>query len=81
MTHRCRWPRCTAMVGDDLWGCKAHWRALPSDVRSWIGRAYRAGMDSDAHPTAGYLRAHRAAIEFARAVVDAEERERSDGPD
>lgn len=81
MTHQCRWPRCTAVVGDDLWGCKAHWRALPSELRSWIGRAYRSGMDRDAHPTAAYLRAHRAAIGFARAGVSAEARERDDGSD
>jgi hypothetical protein len=81
MSHRCRWPGCAAIVGNDLWGCKAHWRALPTELRSWIGRAYRVGMDRDEHPTPSYLRAHRAAIEFARAVVAAEEREAFDGPD
>jgi hypothetical protein len=65
MSHRCRWPGCTAIVGNDLWGCKLHWRALPDPLRAWIGRAYRHGMDHDTHPTASYLRAHRAAIGFA----------------
>jgi hypothetical protein len=68
MSHRCRWPGCTAIVGNDLWGCKPHWHALPDSLRAWIGRSYRYGMDTDTHPTASYLRAHRAAIAFAREV-------------
>jgi hypothetical protein len=31
---------------------------LPDDLRAWIGRAYRAGMDTDSHPTASYLAAY-----------------------
>ncbi|MGF6978973.1 hypothetical protein QFZ94_007488 [Paraburkholderia sp. JPY465] len=65
MSHRCRWPGCTCIVGDDLWGCKPHWRTLPPNLRAWIGRAYRQGMDCDIHPSASYLRAHRAALRWA----------------
>ncbi|WP_155836784.1 hypothetical protein [Paraburkholderia mimosarum] len=67
MSHRCRWPGCESVVGNDLWGCKAHWRSLPSPVRAWIGRAYRQGMDTDTHPTPSYGRAHRAALGWIRA--------------
>ena len=66
MSHRCCWPGCTQVVGNDLWGCKTHWYALPNSLRAWIGRAYRRGMDGDTHPTVDYLRAHRAAIRFAQ---------------
>lgn len=66
MTHRCCWPECTQVVGDDLWGCRTHWHGLPNSLRAWIGRAYRQGMDRDLHPTLSYLRAHRAAIRFAQ---------------
>lgn len=54
MSHRCAWPGCERVVGDDLWGCKQHWHALPNDLRAWIGRAYRVGMDGDQHPTYSY---------------------------
>jgi hypothetical protein len=62
MTHRCLWPGCTQIVGDDLWGCKPHWRALPNNLRAWIGRAYRYGADTGTHPTRSYVDAHRAAL-------------------
>ncbi|WP_160147440.1 hypothetical protein [Caballeronia pedi] len=35
---------------------------LPSQLRSWIGRAYRQGLAADAHPTRYYVKAHQAAL-------------------
>ncbi|SKD04462.1 hypothetical protein SAMN05445504_9234 [Burkholderia sp. CF099] len=67
MSHHCRRPGCSAIVGNALWGCEQHWRALPDSLRTWIGRAYRQGMDRD-RLTYCYLRAHRAAILFAREI-------------
>lgn len=57
MSHRCAWPGCERIVGDDLWGCKQHWYALPNDLRAWVGRAHRVGIETDRHPTASYLAA------------------------
>jgi hypothetical protein len=62
MSHRCLWPGCDRVVGDDLWGCKPHWYALPNTLRAWIGRTYRLGMDTDTHPTVKYCEAHAAAL-------------------
>jgi hypothetical protein len=62
MSHRCLWPGCNAIVLDHSWGCRGHWHRLPGNIRSWIGRAYRAGIDTDTHPTESYLKAHAAAL-------------------
>lgn len=78
MSHRCAWPGCECTVGDDRWGCAPHWSGLPNDLRAWIGRAYRSGMDTDSHPTVSYVAActriqewialHEAAIVTTRDV-------------
>jgi hypothetical protein len=65
MSHRCLWPGCECVVPDSMWGCRPHWYRLPNDIRSWIGRSYRAGLDAGCHPTRRYIRAHRAALAFA----------------
>lgn len=60
--HPCPWPQCTAQVPFQHWGCRTHWHALPNNIRAWIGRAYRFGVDHECHPTRSYVEAHRAAL-------------------
>jgi hypothetical protein len=60
--HVCPWPGCERTVPASMWGCRAHWYALPNNVRAWIGRAYRSGIDHGTHPTRSYVDAHRAAL-------------------
>jgi hypothetical protein len=67
MSHRCLWPGCNAIVQEHAWGCRGHWYRLPGNLRSWIGRAYRDGMDHGTHPTRSYAKAHAAAIEWITA--------------
>lgn len=38
-----------------MWGCKAHWFALPRELRNKIWRAYRPGQERDMQPSAAYL--------------------------
>jgi hypothetical protein len=60
--HRCSWPGCERVVPRSMWGCRAHWYALPRDIRVAIGRAYRHGLDTDSHPTRTYVDAYRTAL-------------------
>ncbi len=34
--HKCKWPGCETIVPDRLWGCKAHWYAIPKLLRNKI---------------------------------------------
>lgn len=65
--HECMWPSCHALVALDRWGCREHWYRLPSNLRSWIGRAYRTGLREGNHPNRSYALAHHAAIAWAAA--------------
>jgi hypothetical protein len=60
--HKCEWPGCERVIARSMWGCRAHWYALPNNLRAWIGRAYRYGIDTGTHPTRSYVDAHRAAL-------------------
>ncbi|MCG7403049.1 hypothetical protein [Caballeronia zhejiangensis] len=62
--HDCPWPGCTRQVSTRNWGCSEHWYMLPATIRSWIGRAYRYGIDHDCHPTRRYVTAHHAALRW-----------------
>ena len=55
MSHTCHWPGCTTEVPPKLWGCKAHWHALPQRLRDAIWVAYRPGQEIDKHPSAEYV--------------------------
>lgn len=70
MSHFCLWPGCKTKVGNDQWGCNPHWRALPNDLRAWIGRAYRVGSITDTHPTDAWLEAHRAALQWIERTTE-----------
>jgi hypothetical protein len=58
--HVCHWPGCGKQVPPAVWGCRAHWYALPADLRARIWRAYRPGQEVDGRPSSAYLDAARA---------------------
>lgn len=39
--HHCHWTGCTRQVPPAMWGCKAHWFALPAHLRARIWTAYK----------------------------------------
>jgi len=45
--HECHWPGCGKQVPPAMWGCKAHWFALPASLRAKVWRAYRPGQEAD----------------------------------
>lgn len=53
--HACHWPGCDKQVPPAMWGCGAHWRALPKALRDKVWAAYRPGQESDGNPSAEYL--------------------------
>lgn len=58
--HTCHWPGCTKQVPPALWGCKPHWKALPTRLQNRIWAAYRPGQEIDRDVSADYLAAARA---------------------
>jgi hypothetical protein len=54
--HHCHWPGCTKQVPPAMWGCKAHWFALPAALRAKVWRAYQPGQEVAGTPSADYLR-------------------------
>ncbi len=61
--HTCHWPGCGKQVPPAMWGCKAHWFALPATLRARVWRAYRPGQENDMRPSESYM-------EVAQAVQD-----------
>jgi hypothetical protein len=57
--HTCHWPGCDRQVPPALWGCKAHWYALPKALRDKIWRTYRVGQERTLTPSADYVAAAR----------------------
>lgn len=53
--HTCHWPGCEAQVPPAYWGCRAHWRELPWELRRKLWRAYRPGQEIDKLPSGEYL--------------------------
>jgi hypothetical protein len=53
--HRCHWPGCTRQCKPAMWGCFAHWRALPQHLRDKIWRSYRVGQEVTRTPSREYL--------------------------
>jgi hypothetical protein len=64
MSHQCPWPGCKEKVAANMWGCRHHWYRLPNNLRSWIGRAYRIGIQNGTHPTDSWRNAHTAALDW-----------------
>jgi hypothetical protein len=57
--HTCHWPGCTRQVPPAMWGCKAHWYALPKDLRDQIWDTYRPGQERTLTPSRAYVEAAR----------------------
>lgn len=53
--HGCHWPGCAKQVPPAMWGCKAHWFALPARLRAAIWRTYRPGQEKTMNPSAEYI--------------------------
>jgi hypothetical protein len=64
MTHHCHWPGCPKAVPPKLWGCRAHWFALPARLRSAIWRTYVPGQEVTKTPSLEYIEAARAVQEW-----------------
>jgi hypothetical protein len=47
-----------------MWGCRAHWYALPKTIRDAIWAAYLPGQENRMDPSADYLDAARAAQDW-----------------
>lgn len=53
--HECHWPGCDKQVPPAMWGCKAHWFALPKALRDRIWATYRPGQETTMTPSADYI--------------------------
>lgn len=53
--HGCHWPGCDKQVPPAMWGCKAHWFALPKSLRDRIWLTYVPGQEATLTPSADYL--------------------------
>lgn len=62
--HTCHWPGCKEQVPPAMWGCRAHWYALPKTIRDAIWAAYLPGQENRMDPSADYLDAARAAQDW-----------------
>lgn len=62
--HHCHWPGCELQVPPAMWGCRAHWYSLPSDLRAPIWKAYRPGQEIDGTPSRQYIEAARRVQEW-----------------
>jgi hypothetical protein len=58
--HACHWPGCGKQVPPAMWGCKAHWFALPKALRDRIWDTYEIGQEVTMTPSAEYLAAAHA---------------------
>lgn len=47
-----------------MWGCRAHWFALPKTIRDRIWRAFRPGQEKSFSPSQEYLDAAAEAQRF-----------------
>lgn len=57
--HTCHWPGCTKQVPPAMWGCRAHWYALPALLRVRIWRAFQCGQEKTHTPSREYVSAAR----------------------
>lgn len=67
MSHHCHWPGCEKEVPPAMWGCSAHWFALPQRLRNKIWATYKKGQEISKTPSAAYLDAAREVQEWIAA--------------
>jgi hypothetical protein len=65
--HHCHWPGCEKQVPPAVWGCKAHWYALPKKLRDKIWLSFRPGQEKTMTPSAAYLEAAREVQDWIKA--------------
>lgn len=53
--HHCHWPGCGRQVPPAMWGCRAHWFALPASLRARIWATFKPGQEVDGTPSREYL--------------------------
>lgn len=53
--HHCHWPGCTKQMPPAMWGCKAHWFALPAGLRARVWATYRPGQEITMTPSEVYM--------------------------
>lgn len=54
--HHCHYPGCEKQCPPAMWGCKAHWFALPAALRAKVWATYRPGQEITLTPSAEYLK-------------------------
>ncbi len=67
LEHLCHWPGCKISVEPNLWGCRAHWFALPASLRERIWETYRPGQEISMDPSPAYLAAAKAVQDWIKA--------------
>ena len=56
-----------------MWGCRDHWYKLPREIRDAIWSAYQPGQERTGRPSVSYIDAARAAQEWIRKKLAAED--------
>jgi hypothetical protein len=64
--HACHWPNCREQVPPAMWGCRAHWYAIPKALRDRIWRTYKPGQEVRMTPSKEYVAAAAAVQEWIR---------------
>jgi hypothetical protein len=54
-SHHCHAPGCDVVVPPKIFACRAHWFALPKQVRDAVWREYREGQERDKRPSRRYM--------------------------
>ena len=67
--HHCHWPGCDKQVPPAMWGCKAHWFALPRALRNKIWATYAPGQEVNLTPSAAYLEVAHEVQEWIKAKI------------
>jgi hypothetical protein len=49
-----------------MWGCKAHWFALPAALRAKVWRAYVPGQETSMTPSDEYIKVAKEVQEWIR---------------
>ncbi len=62
--HTCHAPGCQRAVPPRMFACRGHWFSLPKRLRDAIWATYRPGQEADKRPSAAYLAAAQAAVNY-----------------
>lgn len=65
--HECHWPGCGLLVPPSMWGCSAHWYALPKHLRDRMWKAYKPGQEITKRPSLEYVNVARDVQEWIAA--------------